>query len=154
MLEGGPDQPVISIAALAAVKDADVQANANRYIAEVIAYFDSFSQGNPWSGAREAVWYWSRIFIIASPKKILWWRSPRDMDRPSQRWDAPSTFEYPSSDPAPKVPPSAPAKWLDAPANRSPKGRHTLDEYGLDEAAIERVFGEYMTHYGIVRESA
>ena len=111
LLEGGPDQPVISIAALAAVKDADVQANANRYIAEVIAYFDSFSAGNPWSVAREAVWYWSRIFMIATPRKVLWWRSPRDMDRPPQRWDAPSTFEYPRSDPAPKAPPSAAAKW-------------------------------------------
>ncbi len=111
LLEASPDLPVISIAALAAVKDADIQANAERYIAEVIAYFDSFAAGNPWSVAREAVWYWSRILLIATPKKILWWRSPRDMDRAPQRWDAPSSFEYPRSDPAPQAPPSAAAKW-------------------------------------------
>ena len=110
LFEGGPEQPVISIGALATVKDADIQANAERYIAEVIAYFDSFSAGNPWSVAREAVWYWARIFMVATPKKILWWRSPRH-GRAPQRWDAPATFEYPPSDPAPKAPPSTPAKW-------------------------------------------
>jgi hypothetical protein len=47
LLEGGPAQPVISIGALATVKDANIQANAERYIAEVIAYFDSFSGGQP-----------------------------------------------------------------------------------------------------------
>lgn len=111
LLEGGPEHPVISIGALATVKDADIQANAERYITEVIAYFDSFSAGNPWSVAREAVWYWARIFMIATPKKILWWRSPSTMDEPPQRWDAPAAFAYPPSDPAPKAPPSTPAKW-------------------------------------------
>ena len=77
LIEGGPSQPVISIRALAAVKDADIQANAERYIAEVIAYFDAFSAGNPWSVARGAVWYWARILMLATPKKILWWIPPR-----------------------------------------------------------------------------
>ena len=90
LLEGGPSQPVISIGALATVKDADIQANAERYIAEVIAYFEAFSAGNPWSVARQAVWYWARILMLATPKKILWWRSPAHMDEPPQRWDAPA----------------------------------------------------------------
>jgi hypothetical protein len=111
LLEGGPSQPVISIGALATVKDADIQANAERYIAEVIAYFDSFSVGNPWSVARQAVWYWARIFMLATPKKILWWRSPAHLDEPPERWDAPADFEYPPSDPTPNTPPSAAAKW-------------------------------------------
>jgi hypothetical protein len=33
-----------------------------------------------------------------------------------------------------------------------PKGRHTLAENGLDEAAIDRAFGDYLEHYGVVRE--
>jgi Sulfotransferase family len=44
--------------------------------------------------------------------------------------------------------------WLADPASRTPKGRHELAEYGLDEAAIDRAFGEYLEHYGIVRERA
>ena len=111
LLESGPDLPVISIGALATVLDADIQANAERYISEVIAYFDSFSAGNPWSVAREAVWYWARIFILATPRKVLWWRSPSAMNEPPQRWDAPATFEYPQSDPPPQAPASPAAKW-------------------------------------------
>ena len=111
LLEGGPSLPVISIGALATVKDADIQANAERYIAEVIAYFEAFSAGNPWSVAREAVWYWARILMLATPKKILWWRSPAHMDVPPERWDAPADFAYPPSDPAPKAAPSAAAQW-------------------------------------------
>jgi hypothetical protein len=111
LLEGGPTQPVISIGALATVKDANIQANAERYIAEVIAYFDSFSGGNPWAVARQAVWYWARIFILATPKNISWWRSPAQMNEAPQRWDAPPDFEYPSSDPAPKAPASTAPKW-------------------------------------------
>lgn len=42
--------------------------------------------------------------------------------------------------------------WLDTPENRPPKGRHTLDQYGLDEAMIDRVFGDYMKTYGIKPE--
>lgn len=43
-------------------------------------------------------------------------------------------------------------RWLDDPANHTPKGRHTLDDYGLTEAAIDEAFGDYMTHYGVARE--
>ena len=42
--------------------------------------------------------------------------------------------------------------WLNDPVNRNPKGHHTLAEYGLDEAAIDRAFGTYMEHYGIAKE--
>jgi len=111
LLEAGPDLPVISIGALATVRDANIQANADRYISEVIAYFAAFSAGNPWSVAREAVWYWARIFMHATPKKILWWRTPAEMDRPPERWDAPASFVYPPSDPAPKAAPSSPPSW-------------------------------------------
>jgi Sulfotransferase family len=42
--------------------------------------------------------------------------------------------------------------WLANPASRTPKGRHTLAEYGLDEAAIDRAFSDYLEHYGVERE--
>jgi Sulfotransferase family len=44
--------------------------------------------------------------------------------------------------------------WLADPASRTSKGRHALAEYGLDEAAIDRAFGDYLEHYGIARERA
>ncbi len=39
--------------------------------------------------------------------------------------------------------------WLADPANRPPKGHHMLAQYGLDEAAIDEAFGDYMRAYGI-----
>jgi hypothetical protein len=42
--------------------------------------------------------------------------------------------------------------WLDDPASRTPKGHHTLAEYGLDEHAIDAAFGDYMAYYGVARE--
>lgn len=43
-------------------------------------------------------------------------------------------------------------RWLDDPANHSPKGKHTLAAYGLDEATIDQAFGDYMAHYGVAFE--
>lgn len=43
-------------------------------------------------------------------------------------------------------------RWLDDPSGRTPKGQHTLQQYQLDEAIIDRHFGPYIAHYGIERE--
>jgi hypothetical protein len=43
-------------------------------------------------------------------------------------------------------------QWLDDPASHTPKGKHALADYGLDEAAIDAAFGDYMSHYGVARE--
>ena len=42
--------------------------------------------------------------------------------------------------------------WLRDPANHTPKGRHVLSDYGLDDSMIDNAFGAYMDHYGIARE--
>lgn len=43
-------------------------------------------------------------------------------------------------------------RWLDDPASHAPKGKHALADYGLDAAAIDTAFGDYMAHYGVARE--
>jgi len=111
LIEGLPDEPMISIAALAAVRDADIQANVDRYVAETIAYFDAYSYGTPWALARQSVWYWARIFVCCQPQRILWWSSPAHMDAPPLRWDAPAETSFPPSDPAPAGPTSSPPVW-------------------------------------------
>jgi Sulfotransferase family len=42
--------------------------------------------------------------------------------------------------------------WLADPASRGTKGRHSLAEYGLDEAAIDHAFGDYLEYYAVSRE--
>ena len=111
LIEGSPSEPVVSIAAMAAVRDASIQANVDRYIAETIAYYDAYSGGNPWEVARKAVFYWSRIFVECSPKRILWWSGPEAMDQPPQCWEAPAGTIFPASDPASAGKPSKAPSW-------------------------------------------
>lgn len=111
LVEGFPGEPVVSIAGVAAVRDANIQANANRYIAETIGYFDAYSNGNPWEVARGAVHYWSRIIVECMPKRILWWPNAESMDQAPQRWDAPAGTVFPASDPAPAAKPSKAPAW-------------------------------------------
>jgi hypothetical protein len=111
LLEGGPDRPIVSIAAFAAVRDRDIQANANRYIRETVAYDQLRVHEVPWNLRREAVWYWSRIFVVCTPKRILWWPNAAAMEAEPGRWFCDSTRQFTASDPAPAAQPSPPASW-------------------------------------------
>lgn len=111
LFEGLPDEPVVSVAAMAAVRDASIQANADRYIAETMAYYAAYSNGHPWEVARKAVYYWARIFVECTPVRILWWPNAASMDQPPQRWDAPAGTVFPTSDPAPTAKPSKAPAW-------------------------------------------
>lgn len=112
LLEGLPDMPVVAVAAMAAVRDADFQANVNRYIAETGHYtVEALAFGNPWSVIRDIVWYWTRIIVENTPVRIYWWPSHAEMDKPPQRWDAPAGTVYPISDPAPPGKPAPSSSW-------------------------------------------
>jgi pyridoxamine 5'-phosphate oxidase-like protein len=108
LIEGGPEEPVVAIAGKAAVRDADLQANVDRYLSEA-AY--TLPHNPDWALARQAVWYWTRIIVEITPARIFWWDSPAAMDRQPLRWDAPASTVYPKSDSAPAGKPSEAAKW-------------------------------------------
>ena len=110
LLEGGPGDPVVSIAGMAAVRDADLQANVNRYLAEA-SY--TLPHDPDWSLARQAVWYWTRIIVEIVPARIYWWDNPAAMSGPPRVWRAPDGSSYPASDPAPPGKISKPAQWQD-----------------------------------------
>jgi hypothetical protein len=108
LLEGGPDEPVVAIAGMAAVRDGDLQANVLRYLAEAA---HRLPLDPDWELARQAVWYWTRIIVEVSAARVLWWDNPAAMDQPPQRWQAPADTIYPASDPAPPGKVSQPATW-------------------------------------------
>jgi hypothetical protein len=112
LLEGGPDEPVIAIAGMAAVRDADLQGNVDRYLAEACY---TLPHNPDWSLARQAVWYWTRIIVEIAPARVFWWDSPARMDRAPHCWQAPPDTRFPQSDPAPPGKTSAPAKWQEKP---------------------------------------
>jgi hypothetical protein len=118
LIEGGPEEPVISIAGMAAVRDADLQANVDRYLSEA----GHALAGDPdWTLSARAVWYWTRIIIEVTPARVLWWDRPADIDAPPHRWEAARGRAYPISDPAAPGAVSRSAEW------EQPSWRHLAD---------------------------
>ncbi|SDD47973.1 hypothetical protein SAMN05444678_1145 [Sphingomonas sp. YR710] len=109
LIEGTVDEPVISVAGLCAVRDADIQANLIRYLSETGHY--SVGTSRPWELTRNAVWYWARIIMDVTPKRIMWWENRAAMDQPPNVWTAPADTVFPPSDPAPAGRPSGASKW-------------------------------------------
>jgi hypothetical protein len=124
---GNPGEPVVSIAGFGAVRDADIQANIERYLAETAARLPVTSGGLPWSTVRQAVWYWARIIVQTAPMRIAWWPSTADLDAAPTIWTAPEKEVFPKSDPAPSGPSSAPATWHQ-PTDWRPRAREVLEQ--------------------------
>jgi hypothetical protein len=108
LLTGRPDEPVISIAGMAAVRDADLQRNVERYVAEACY---TLPHDPHWELARKASWYWTRMLVEIAPARIDWWDDAASMDALPHHWEAPAGTVFPESDPAPPGKASRPAKW-------------------------------------------
>ena len=84
-----PGQPVVVMRALATVRDADIQRNAERYLRLFAPMLPVIGGGAPWSQCREAVWYWARQFIENTITRIMWWPDVDRLDDEPAVWDAP-----------------------------------------------------------------
>ena len=106
----GAGQPVVVMRALAAVRDADIQSNTDRYLSLFAPMLPVIGSGAPWSQCREAIWYWARVFIENTVTRILWWPDAEHLDDEASQWDA-DMSPAPGSDPAPRPPASASPAW-------------------------------------------
>ena len=68
------DQPVAVICATASVRDSDIQANTDRYVRD---FLRDHPLRVPWEQDRERVWYYARIYIECTPRRVLFWPAPR-----------------------------------------------------------------------------
>jgi hypothetical protein len=109
LIEGEVDDPVVSIAGYGAVRDADIQANLNRYVAETA---NLLPPGGAWEAMRKSLFYWSRVFVAVTPSHVRWWpdQTSAMTDQP-QEWRAPQDTVYPPSDPKPAGMMSAAPEW-------------------------------------------
>lgn len=114
LIEGGADKPVVSIAGMAAVRDADLQANLDRYLAET-ALAPGKTAMTDWSVTRQAIWYYARIFVCITPVHVRWWPNRGAMDEQPRSWRPPSGGVQIESDPAPSGQASAPPAWPQPP---------------------------------------
>lgn len=111
LFEGGPDEPVVSVSGLAAVRDSDFQANLERYLSEEILTTMLDPAKNDYVGVtRHAIWYFTRIVLCVKPAVVRWWNSPAAMDGAPHEWRAPADATYPQSDPAPRGK-ASPSPW-------------------------------------------
>ena len=111
LIEGGADDPVVSIAGMAAVRDADLQANLERYIAETILSPTVHPALVPWETTRSRMYYLTRVIVCVAPVHIRWWPSRAAMDEAPTEWHAAPGTQFPASDPAPPGVLGAGPKW-------------------------------------------
>lgn len=110
---GTDDAPVVLVQGHAAVRDADLQGNTDRYVQRSIAKLPAAVEGQPKAVLRRMVFCYARIWIEITPVRIHWWPD-RTLSGEGQVWQAPSGVALPGSDPAPSGR-QAPA-WLQPPA--------------------------------------
>ena len=130
-------QPLTILAqGYAAVRDADLQANTDRYIRESMQKIPAAMAGMPKFILKQMGWYFTRIYMEITPAHLYWWIHGRE-DDPPEEWHAPEDTIYPTSDPAPagKSPgawKAAPTAWKTAALQAFALGQPVLTAKGID----------------------
>jgi hypothetical protein len=104
--------PVILVQGHAAVRDADLQLNTDRYVRLSMMKLPASVKGQPKVLLRRLAFYYARIWIETVPMRIRWWPD-RDLAQQPREWRADPALPLPESDPAP--PGQQPPAWLTPP---------------------------------------
>lgn len=103
-----PGAPVVLVQGLATVRDSDLQANTDRYVALSTTKLPATVERRPRAVLRRLAWYYARIWIEVTPLHIRRWPD-RDLTAEAVEWHAPEGSAAPASDPAP--PGDQPRPW-------------------------------------------
>jgi hypothetical protein len=120
--------PVALVYGLGAVRDGDLQANADRYIQLSRRKLPGLYSQLPWFILKRQRWYWSRIWLLTTPRTILWWPGGRTDEAPL-RWEAPQPAVPLASDPAPAG--HQPPPWQPARADWRPRAAYAARHLGV-----------------------
>jgi hypothetical protein len=108
------DAPVVLVQGHAAVRDADLQTNTDRYVHASISKLPGAVEGQPKALLRRLTFYYARIWIEITPVRIRWWPDSALESQPRD-WRAGPDVRLPDSDPAPEG--RQPPAWLEPPPN-------------------------------------
>jgi len=108
---GAAASQVVLVQGHAAVRDADLQANTDRYLRVSTRKLPEVTKGQPKMLIKRFAFYYARIWIEITPLRVRWW-ADRDLAEQPQEWIAPAG-EPPQSDPAPLG--HQPPAWRETP---------------------------------------
>ena len=124
---------VVAVQGMARVRDADLQANTDRYVRDSMRKLPDATRGVPSPVLRRLGWYFARIWVEITPLHVQWWDS-RALDRPLGTWNAPEGTAAPLSDPVPQG--SQPRRWLEPPGAWQPVARAAIDRLPQHDVTV------------------
>lgn len=124
---GLDNPPVVLIYGAATVRDADLQANTDRYVRLSNRMFEEFNIKIPGIFLKTMTWYYARIFIKITPLRILWWEGG-DLNQEPKIWQAPEGTQASPSDPPPTG--KGLKRWDKPPAEWRPEAEYALRSLG------------------------
>lgn len=107
---GDGASPVVLVQGHAAVRDADLQANTDRYARVAAEKLPEATKGQPKFLLRRFAFYYARIWIEVTPLRIRRWPD-RELATQPHEWRLEPAPQLPSSDPEP--PGRQPPPWKD-----------------------------------------
>jgi hypothetical protein len=125
--------PVALVQGHAAVRDANLQENTDRYVALSAQKVPEATKGQPKFVLRQMAFYYARIWIEVTPLRIRWWPD-RSLTKPPEEWRASPDLELPTSDPGP-VGKALPA-WRDPPGDWRPVAERSLTRLPLADVTV------------------
>jgi hypothetical protein len=132
---GSGEPAVVLVQGHAAVRDADLQANTDRYVRQSMSKLPAASKGQPRALLRRLGYYYARIWIEITPLRIRSWPD-RQLAQEPQEWRNPAP-NPPRSDPEP--PGGQPPPWLSPPDGWREIAARALSDLPLaDLTAVDR----------------
>jgi hypothetical protein len=120
--------PVVLVQGHAAVRDADLQSNTDRYVRVAGEKLPEVTKGQPKLLLKRFAFYYARMWIEITPLRIRRW-ADRDLAAPPHEWRLEPVPDLPSSDPEP--PGRQPPPWKDAPLQWRDAAARALAELPL-----------------------
>jgi len=116
-----------------AVRDANLQANTDRYVRASMAKLPAATKGQPKLLLRRLAFYYARIWVEITPIHIRWWPH-RDLAEPPRQWNASAEVQLAPSDPPPSGRQSPP--WLEPPSGWRDVAERALRSLPLTDLTV------------------